>query len=93
MFGRIGQRLGAFARLGGRVLQDAGSVGQRVTSLVGKGLDTVGAIPLIGGAFSGSPPVQALRGLVTGAEQVSGAASGIGAVLEKGGMGIQALSR
>ncbi len=93
MFGRIGQRLGAFARIGGRVLQDAGSMGQRVTSLVGRGIDTVGAIPLVGGAFTGSPPVQALRGVVSGIEQVSGAVSGVGAVLERGGMGIQAISR
>ena len=93
MFGRIGQRLGAFARIGGRVLQDAGSIGQRVTSLVGRGIDTVGAIPLVGGAFTGSPPVQALRGVVSGIEQVCGPVSGVGAVLERGGMGIQAISR
>lgn len=88
---RLGQRVASGMRLGGRVLTSFGRVGTRVADYVGKGIDTVGSIPLVGGAVVGSAPVQGLRGLVSGVATVSKGASGVGQILEKTGGGLQSL--
>ena len=89
---RLGQRVAAGMRLGGRVLTSFGRAGTRVADFVGKGIDTVGSIPLIGGALVGSAPVQGLRGIVGGVATVSRGASGVGQILEKTGVGLSVLS-
>lgn len=92
MFGRLGQRIGNAARIGGKIMSHVGRMGQRAATAVGHGIDTVSAIPLVGGMVAGSAPVQALRGLVSGVSQVGGAVSGVGAILEKGGTALAGIS-
>ena len=88
---RLGQRVASGMRLGGRVITNFGRAGQRVAEYVGQGIDTVGKIPLVGGAIVGSAPVQGLRGLVGGANTVAKGATGVGQILEKTEAGLQSL--